>query len=419
MSTSTILLILIIAFIVCDFVLERVLYGLNARDFGKPIPAELAGIYDEKKYQRQQDYSKAKYQVGIVASVVSLVIELVAFGFGLFGWLDGVLREPVMSWTENPILQTILLCVLFFLVVMTVNHVLDIPVSYYSQFSIEERFGFNKSTKKLFWVDQLKSLLLSAILVMLILSIVTWIYAVVPEWFWILAWGVLTVFQVCIMTFYSNIIVPLFNKQTPLEEGELRSKIEAFASKVDFKLDNIYVMDSSKRSTHANAYFTGLGSHKRIVLYDTLISQLTPDEIVAVLAHEIGHYKKKHTLRQLFMSMASNLMMFYILGIAISSPELSEAMGGTVPAFHLGLVAIGILYTPISTSIGIFSNVLSRLFEYQADDFAKSNGLAENLISALKKLSSESLSNLQPHKALVFVHFSHPTLLQRIIKLKA
>ena len=419
MSTSTILLILIIAFIVCDFVLERVLYGLNARDFGKPIPAELAGIYDEKKYQRQQDYSKAKYQVGIVASVVSLVIELVAFGFGLFGWLDGVLREPVMSWTENPILQTILLCVLFFLVVMTVNHVLDIPVSYYSQFSIEERFGFNKSTKKLFWVDQLKSLLLSAILVMLILSIVTWIYAVVPEWFWILAWGVLTVFQVCIMTFYSNIIVPLFNKQTPLEEGELRSKIEAFASKVDFKLDNIYVMDSSKRSTHANAYFTGLGSHKRIVLYDTLISQLTPDEIVAVLAHEIGHYKKKHTLRQLFMSMASNLLMFYILGIAISSPELSEAMGGTVPAFHLGLVAIGILYTPISTAIGIFSNVLSRRYEYQADDFAKSNGLAENLISALKKLSSESLSNLQPHKALVFVHFSHPTLLQRIIKLKA
>lgn len=419
MSTSTILLILIIAFIVCDFVLERVLYGLNARDFGKPIPAELAGVYDEKKYQRQQDYSKAKYQVGIVASVVSLVIELVAFGFGLFGWLDGVLREPVMSWTENPILQTILLCVLFFLVVMTVNHVLDIPVSYYSQFSIEERFGFNKSTKKLFWVDQLKSLLLSAILVMLILSIVTWIYAVVPEWFWILAWGVLTVFQVCIMTFYSNIIVPLFNKQTPLEEGELRSKIEAFASKVDFKLDNIYVMDSSKRSTHANAYFTGLGSHKRIVLYDTLISQLTPDEIVAVLAHEIGHYKKKHTLRQLFMSMASNLLMFYILGIAISSPELSEAMGGTVPAFHLGLVAIGILYTPISTSIGIFSNVLSRRYEYQADDFAKCNGLAENLISALKKLSSESLSNLQPHKALVFVHFSHPTLLQRIIKLKA
>lgn len=419
MSVPTILLIVIIAFIVCDFVLERVLYGLNARDFGKPIPAELAGIYNEQKYKKQQDYSKAKYQVGIVASVASLVIELVAFGFGLFGWLDGVLREPVMSWTENPILQTILLCVLFFLVVLVVNQILDIPVSYYSQFTIEERFGFNKSTKKLFWIDQVKGLMLAVIMVVLILSIVTWIYAVAPEWFWILAWGVLTVFQVCIMTFYSNIIVPLFNKQTPLEEGELRSKIEAFAGKVDFKLDNIYVMDSSKRSTHANAYFTGLGSHKRIVLYDTLISQLTPDEIVAVLAHEIGHYKKKHTLRQLFVSMASNLLMFYILGIAISSPELSEAMGGTVPAFHLGLVAMGILYTPISTAIGIFTNILSRRFEYQADDFAKRNGMATELISALKKLSSESLSNLQPHKALVFVHFSHPTLLQRIVKLNA
>lgn len=419
MSTSTILLIVIIAFIICDFVLERVLYGLNARNFGKPIPAELEGIYDEQKYQKQQAYSMSKYKVGIVTSVVSLVIELVAFGFGLFGWLDGVLREPVMSWTDNPVLQIILLSVLFFLVVMVVNHVIDIPLSYYSRFGIEERFGFNKSTKKLFWIDQLKSLLLSAIILILILSIVSWIYAVMPEWFWIMAWGVLTIFQVFIMTFYSNIIVPLFNKQTPLEEGELRSKIEAFASKVDFKLDNIYVMDSSKRSTHANAYFTGLGSHKRIVLYDTLISQLTPDEIVAVLAHEIGHYKRKHTLRQLFMSMASNLLMFYILGLAISSPELSEAMGGTVPAFHLGLIAIGILYTPISTAIGIFSNVLSRKYEYQADDFAKCNGMAPQLISALKKLSSESLSNLQPHPALVFVHFSHPTLLQRIIKLKA
>lgn len=419
MSTSTILLILIIAFIVCDFVLERVLYGLNARDFGKPIPAELAGIYDERKYQKQQDYSKAKYKLGLVSSVVSFVISLVAFGFGLFGWLDGVLREPVMSWTDNPVLQIILLSVLFFLVVMVVNHILDIPVEYYGRFSVEERFGFNKSTKKLFWIDQLKGLLLSAIIAVLVLSIVTWIYASLPEWFWILAWGVLTLFQVFIMTFYSNLIVPLFNKQTPLEEGELRSKIEEFASKVDFKLDNIYVMDSSKRSTHANAYFTGLGSHKRIVLYDTLISQLTPDEIVAVLAHEIGHYKKKHTLRQLFMSMASNLLMFYILGLAISSPELSVAMGGTVPAFHLGLIAMGILYSPISTVIGILSNVLSRKYEYQADAFAKSNGLADSLISALKKLSSESLSNLQPHKALVFVHFSHPTLLQRIIKLKA
>ncbi len=419
MSTSTILLILIIAFIVCDFVLERVLYGLNARDFGKPIPAELAGIYDEKKYQKQQDYSMAKYKLGLVSSVVSFVISLVAFGFGLFGWLDGVLREPVMSWTDNPVLQIILLSVLFFLVVMVVNHVLDIPVEYYGRFSLEERFGFNKSTKKLFWIDQLKGLLLSAIIAVLVLSIVTWIYASLPEWFWILAWGVLTLFQVFIMTFYSNLIVPLFNKQTPLEEGELRSKIEEFASKVDFKLDNIYVMDSSKRSTHANAYFTGLGSHKRIVLYDTLISQLTPDEIVAVLAHEIGHYKKKHTLRQLFMSMASNLLMFYILGLAISSPELSVAMGGTVPAFHLGLIAMGILYSPISTVIGILSNVLSRKYEYQADAFAKSNGMAPQLISALKKLSSESLSNLQPHPALVFVHFSHPTLQQRIIKLKA
>lgn len=419
MDISTILLLIIIAFILADFILERVLYGLNARDFGKPIPAELSGIYDDDKYRKQQDYSKAKYNVGLVSSVISLVVELCAFGFGLFGWLDGVLRAEVCVWTEDPVLQTIILCVLFFIIVSFVNSLLDLPVDYYSKFTVEERFGFNKSTRKLFWIDQLKGIMLSVILLTIILSLVTWIYAVVPDYFWILAWAVLTVFQIFMLMFYSNIIVPLFNKQTPLGEGELRSKIEEFANSVGFKLNNIYVMDSSKRSTHANAYFTGLGVKKRIVLYDTLINQLTPDEIVAVLAHEIGHYKKKHTMRQLFMSMASNLLMFFILGLAISSPELSEAMGGTVPAFHLGLVAIGILYSPISTAIGILSNVLSRRYEYQADAFAKSHGLAENLISALKKLSSESLSNLQPHPALVFVHFSHPTLLQRIIKLKA
>lgn len=419
MSIPTIILVVIIAFIICDFVLERVLYGLNARDFGKPIPPELSGIYDDEKYRRQQDYSKAKYKVGVVSSVVSVVISVAAFALGLFGWLDGVLREWVTGWSDNIVFQTIALCILFFIVISVVNTLLDIPISYYSMFTIEERFGFNKSTKKLFWIDQIKSLILSLIIMIVILSLVTWIYAEEPRWFWIMAWGVLTIFQIFMMTFYSNLIVPLFNKQTPLEEGELRSKIEEFASKVDFKLDNIYVMDSSKRSTHANAYFTGLGSHKRIVLYDTLISQLTPDEIVAVLAHEIGHYKHKHTLRQLLMAMASNLLMFFILGLAISSQELSEAMGGTTPAFHLGVLAMGILYTPISTAIGIFSNVLSRRYEYQADAFAGAHGMADNLISALKKLSSASLSNLQPHPALVFVHFSHPTLLQRIKRLKA
>ncbi len=414
---NTILLIIIV-FITLDYILERVLYGLNARDFGKPLPAELAGIYDDEKYQKQQAYSKAKYKMGIVTATISLVVELVVFGLGLFGWLDGVLRGALVG-VENPVWFTVLLSVLFFVVVCVVNEIIDIPASYYSTFVIEERFGFNKSTKSLFWIDQLKGIVVTVIIVSILISLVTWIFAEIPDWFWLLAWGVLAAFQIFMLMFYSNIIVPLFNKQTPLEEGELRTKIEEFAFKAGFKLNNIYVMDSSKRSTHANAYFTGLGSKKRIVLYDTLIKQLTPDEIVAVLAHEIGHYKKRHTFIMLTESLASTLVMFFILGWALSSPELSLALGGPEqPVFHLGLIAFAILYSPISTVLGILTNVSSRKHEYEADAFAASHGLADDLISALKKLSSESLSNLQPHKALVFVHFSHPTLLQRITSLK-
>lgn len=414
-----IILLIILVLITLDFILERVLYGLNARDFGKPLPAELSGIYDDEKYAKQQDYSKAKYKLGIVTACISLVIEIVAFTCGLFGWLDGVLRESLGGIADNPVLFTVVLSVLFFVVISIVNDILDLPTSYYSTFVIEERFGFNKSTKKLFWTDQIKSLVVSIVIAVLLLGAVTWIFAELADWFWLLAWGVLTAFQIFMLMFYSNLIVPLFNKQTPLEEGELRTKIEEFAAKAGFQLNNIYVMDSSKRSTHANAYFTGLGAKKRIVLYDTLIKQLSTDEIVAVLAHEIGHYKKRHTLRSLVLSMVSSLVMFLILGWAIQSPELSLALGGPdQPVFHLGLIAFGILYSPISTVLGIVTNILSRKHEYQADAFARSYGLADDLISALKKLSSESLSNLQPHKALVFVHFSHPTLLQRIIALK-
>lgn len=219
--------------------------------------------------------------------------------------------------------------------------------------------------------------------------------------------------------FYSEWIVPMFNKQTPLEEGDLRTKIEEFATKAGFTIKNIYVIDGSKRSTKANAYFSGLGSKKRIVLYDTLIKELSSEEIVAVLAHEIGHYTKKHTLSMLFVSLLSNLFMLWLLGFFLANPLLSQAMGGSEPSFHLGLLAFGILYTPISVLLGLAVNAFSRKHEYQADAYAKSFGLSQALISALKKLSETSLSNLQPHKAYVFMHYSHPTLLQRIEALQS
>ena len=218
--------------------------------------------------------------------------------------------------------------------------------------------------------------------------------------------------------FYARLIVPLFNKQTPLEEGSLRSKIETYANTVGFTLDKIFVIDGSKRSTKANAYFSGFGKEKRITLYDTLINDLEDDEIVAVLAHEVGHYKKNHIIINLFASILTTGFTLWILSLFIGSPLLSEALNVSQPSFHIGLIAFGVLYTPVSEITGLLMNYLSRKFEYQADNYAKSTFSPSPLISALKKLSKNSLSNLTPHPAYVFMHYSHPTLLERFRNLK-
>ena len=402
---------LIIALVIVEFVVERSISKLNAGWFGKPIPQKLAGIFDEEKYQKQQAYSYTNYRFGVFSSSFSVLCSLVALGLGLYGWLDEWLRV----WIANEVW----LCLAFFGIIMVVNTLIDIPFDYYRTFVIEEKFGFNKATKAVFCGDELKNFLLSAVMGGVVLGVITWVYTVIPAYFWLVAWGVVSVFMLFMTMFYSQWIVPLFNKQTPLEAGELRTAIEDFAQKAGFDLANIYVMDGSKRTTKANAYFSGLGSKKRIVLYDTLIKELSTQEIVAVLAHEIGHYKHKHTRTMIVVSMLSNLLMFALLGFFVASPALSVAMGGVVPSFHLGIMAFGILYSPISTALGLCMNGLSRRNEYQADAFAASYGLGDALISALKKLSTTALSNLQPHPAFVFVHYSHPTLLQRLLAIEA
>lgn len=398
---------LIIAFVVLEFVAERWVSKLNASWFGKPIPEILSGVFDTEKYTKQQAYSLTNYRFGVLVASFSVLISLVALALGLYGWLDDFLRQ----WLS----QEVWLCLAFFGVIMVVNAIIDLPFDYYKTFVIEEKFGFNKATKGVFFADQVKNMLLSAVMGGVLLGVITAVYVALPTYFWLLAWLVVSAFSLFMTMFYSEWIVPLFNKQTPLEPGELRDAIEAFAQKAGFELTNIYVIDGSKRSTKANAYFSGLGGKKRIVLYDTLIKELTTQEIVAVLAHEIGHYKHKHTRTMIAVSLLSNLMMFALLGFFVASPQLSAAMGGSVPSFHLGIMAFGILYSPISTLLGLAINALSRRNEYQADAFAASYGLGDDLISALKKLSSTSLANLQPHPAFVFMHYSHPTLLQRLL----
>ena len=299
------------------------------------------------------------------------------------------------------------------------SDLLTTPFSYYKTFVIEENFGFNKTSINTFILDKIKGWLMLIIVGAGILSLILWFYEVTGTNFWLYTWALVTIFSVFMNMFYSKLVVPLFNKQVPLECGDLRDKIAAYTATVGFKLNKIFVIDGSKRSTKGNAYFSGFGSEKRVTLYDTLIKDLDEEEIVAVLAHEIGHYKRKHIIFNLLASISLTGFTLYILSILVSNPLLSNALGVEIASFHIGLIAFGLLYSPISEITSLIMNILSRKFEYQADNYAKNTYASEPLISSLKKLSKNSLSNLTPHPAYVFMHYSHPTLQERIKNLRS
>lgn len=401
---------IILLIVVLNFVWTQYLAYRNRKRMSPEIPYQLEGIYDDEEYAKQQAYQKENSRFGLYGSLFSFSVLFLVLVFGLFGWLDEFLRQFISN--------EILLTLSFFGVIYLINEILSLPFDYYNTFVIEERFGFNKSTKTIFWLDQLKGLLLAVVLGGTILALITWLYTAIGELAWLYAWGAITVVSLFMTLFYSNIIVPLFNKQTPLGEGELRDAIEAFAQKAGFAINNIYVMDASKRSTKANAYFTGFGAKKRIVLFDTLINDLDKDEIVAVLAHEIGHYKKKHTLQGMFISICYTGIMLFLLSLLLDNKDIAIALGGQSASFHLGLIAFSIFFTPVSFVINVLSSIHSRKNEYQADGYAAGFGLADSLISGLKKLSVKSLSNLNPDSLYVFFNYSHPTLLQRIKAMK-
>lgn len=408
MSPQTVFIIILVI-LTADFVSERILSALNVKSSKKPIPDLLSGIYDQDKYQKQQSYFRANTRFGLLTSTVSFLVIILMIVFGGFGWLDGI----VQRWTANPILVSLI----FFGILFLANDIISTPFEIYDIFVIEERFGFNKTTPKTFILDKLKGYALTAVLGGGIIALVMWFYQLNPQYFWLIAWACVTSVSLFISLFYSELIVPLFNKQTPLEAGELRDAIEKFSKKAGFELKNIFVIDGSKRSTKANAYFTGFWKKKRIVLYDTLINDLDTAEIVAVLAHEAGHSKYKHTLRNILINLPYTLLVFFLLGLILRSDVLAQALGGKEASFHLNILAFGVLYSPVSMMLGLAMNVLSRKHEYQADGYVKENKMGEQLISALKKISSKSLSNLTPHPAYVFVNYSHPTLLQRVEKL--
>ncbi|MBP5481712.1 MAG: M48 family metallopeptidase [Paludibacteraceae bacterium] len=406
---------IIIAILVLDFALEWYLDYLNNSQVSEALPDEVKDLYDAEAYKKQQQYFLANKKFGMVSGLFSFVVMMLMFFLFGFAFVDNIAR----GFSEN----SIVIALIFFGILYFANEVLNIPFGIYHTFKIEERFGFNKMTPALFAADTVKGWLLTVLLGGGVLALLMLIYNETGTYFWLIAWAVMSGISIFMLMFYSNLIVPLFNKQTPLEDGELRTAIQEFCKKVDFGLDDLYVIDGSKRSTKANAYFTGLGSKKRIVLYDTLMNTLTTEEIVAVLSHEIGHYKHKHTLLMLLISILNTGFMLFLLSLALGTPEtgnvhLAEALGSQYPSFHLGVIVFGILYTPISTLLGVGLNVISRRNEFQADSFAKENGLGDELGEALKKLSVSTLSNLNPHKAYVFFHYSHPTLIQRIRNLK-
>lgn len=408
--TPQILFIIFIVILVFNFALEQITKYLNAKHYNDVLPAELEEVYSKEKYTKSQEYNQVNYKFGLLQSILSFALLLLFIFFNGFKWLDIFVR----SYTENDMYVSML----YFGIIFIVSTILSLPFSYYHTFVIEERFGFNKMTKSLFLKDTFKSLLLTIILGGIILIAILWFYKSFPNTFWIYTWIFIALFSLFMNLFYTKLIVPLFNKLTPLEEGNLKTTLETFAKKVEFNLKAIFLIDGSKRSTKANAYFSGFGKTKKVVLYDTLLNDLTEDEISAVLAHEIGHYKKKHVIYNLILSILLTGVTLYLLSLFINNPILAQAVGVEKPSFHIGIIIFMILYTPISVITGLIMNILSRKFEYQADDFAKNYGYSINLITALKKLSVKSLSNLTPHKFYVFLNYSHPTLFQRIQNLK-
>ena len=408
MHNTIFFLILILP--VTGFIIERYLDYLNSLMWSDILPERLKGICDEEAYRKTQLYQKDNNRLSTWSSVLNLAVILIMIIAGGFALVDNLAR----SLSAN----LVIIALAFFGIIGFVSDIINIPFGYYDTFVIEKKYGFNTTTLGTFITDHIKSWFIALIVGVPVLGLITWFYYKTGKNFWLYAWGLITVFSVFINLFYSELIVPLFNKQVPLPDGSLRNQIETFSQKTGFKLRNIYVIDGSKRSTKANAYFSGFGPKKRIVLYDTLQKELSEEEIVAVLAHEIGHYKKKHVLLNLIFSVFTTGLMLFLLSVVVNNPSLSKALGSENASFHMGLIVFGILYSPLSLIIGLLTNWVSRKNEFAADKYVREKFKPELLATALIKLSVKNLSNMMPHPAYVFFHYSHPPLLQRLEKLE-
>ena len=399
-------MIIFLLIISIEFVFEKVLSFLNYRSLKDDLPAELKGIYEEDKYRKSIAYNRENAKFGFLTSIISFILIVILIATGFFGAMDG--------WIRTYFNNEILISLVFFGILFIASDILNTPFSLYDTFVIEEKYGFNKTTPKTYIFDKLKGYLLAIIIGGILITALLMLIQFMGQPFWIYFWIIIAAFSVFMNIFYTTLIVPLFNKLKPLDNDELKAAILNYSKGVNFPLDNVFMIDGSKRSTKANAYFSGLGKKKKIVLFDTLIENHSTDELVAVLAHEVGHYKKKHVIMGLLSSIFQTGVMLFIMSLMIYNPLLSEAFGGAQLSIHLNLLAFFILFSPISTITGIIMNVISRKNEFTADKYAAMTYKSEPLQEALKKLSVNNLGNLTPHPWHVFVNYSHPPLLSRL-----
>ena len=403
--------IIILFTLLVGYFLDLISEKLNLKKLSPTIPQEFEDVFDKEIYAKSQNYTRTRTRFGFITSTFDLAVMLIFWFAGGFNWLDIIVRNNF----HNDIIRG-----LVFIGSLTLaSSILSMPFSIYSTFVIEEKFGFNRTTVKTFIMDIIKGLGLTLIIGAPVLAVVLYIIGSLGNIAFIVAWGVVAVISLIMTYIAPTVIMPLFNKFTPLEEGELRASIFDFAQKVNFPLTNIFVMDGSKRSAKSNAFFTGFGKKKRIALFDTLIAKHTVQELVAILAHEIGHYKKKHILQGTIIGYVHMAVIFYLLSIFINQRGLFDAFYMENMSVYAGLLFFGMLYTPVEMIISVFMNIFSRKNEYEADKFAGDNtGNPDNMISALKKLSKDNLSNLTPHPFYVFLNYSHPPVLERIKNLK-
>ena len=399
--------LIIIGALILEYLLSTVSSVLNMNSVSEDVPNGFQDHYDEEKYAKSQAYLKDNTRFGLLSSTFSLALMLIVIHTGLFGILDHIVRAQ----TVHPILAGLL----FFGIIFIVNDMINLPISLYGTFVIEEKYGFNKTTAKTFMLDKLKGYALTFILGSVVIGPILYFFNTYGENGWWIAWGLITAFMIAVQPLFVHVIAPMFNKFAPLEEGELRTAIEVFAEKVNFPIARIDMMDGSKRSSHSNAYFSGFGKSRRIALFDTLLDKHTTEEIVSVVAHEVGHYKKKHIITGTILGILETGVMLFVFNLIMNDPALFAVFGVENVSVYGGLIFFGMLYSPVSLVTSIFTTALSRKNEYEADTYSLENTQnKEALVSMLKGLAANNLSHLTPHPLMVFLSYSHPPVMDRI-----